>query len=149
MSPCLHLSLFHLWLFLCLSLSPFFLSIIFYIVSLSVYFCENVFFLPLSFSLGLCFSVSLCDSPFCLFLFLFPLCLSLIYLCLLGCLFLSLSIHLFCIKEKHPWALCLQDLGGSEPINRLSLWAWIPEEGNRLGLCPWSEQSLSLSTPRP
>ena len=87
-------------LFLCLSLSHFFLSVIFYVVSLSVYFCENVFFLPLSFSLGLYFSVSLCDSPFCLFLFLFPLCLSPIYLCLLGCLFLSLSLSL-CIPLCH------------------------------------------------
>ena len=34
--------------------------------------------------------------------------------------------------------MCLQDLGGSEPINRLSPWAWIPGEGSRPGLCPWS-----------
>ena len=81
---CLHLSLFCMWLSFCVFISCC-LSVIFYVVAFSVYFFENVVFLPLSFSPGLYFSVSLCDSPFCLFLLLFPLYLSPIYLCLLGC----------------------------------------------------------------
>lgn len=77
-----------------LSLSPFVcLSFSVYVVTIPVYFCVRMCLPFLSFFPGPYSSVfhSVCLS-LCLLLLLFPLCLSPIYLCLLGSLSLSLSV---------------------------------------------------------